>query len=360
LEVLLAMATKPCEWCRVPAPFAEPTFPTPLRRVPELSHDLAEVWLKDDGQTHAVYGGNKVRQVAALVRDAEERGARRVLTFGAAGSHHVLTTTLFARARGLECAALLTPQPGSEHAKSTLRAAIGAGLEAFPARGNLAVPWAFGRAFQAGDVLIAPGGFGARGAAAYADAVGELVTQFDELGEAAPDCIVVPLGTGVTAAGLLAGVTLRGLKTIVVAVAILDNPFARAVVSWLAGAVLARERPELTASRQARDRRELTARGRARLEIERRFVGAGYGAPTEAGERALERAASFGIELDPTYTAKTMACVLELVERARVSGRSRPLRIVYWHTLSAAPLEPLLVEAPAFEELSPALRELVR
>lgn len=328
--------------------FAAPSFPTPLRRVPELSHERAELWLKDDGRTHPVYGGNKVRHVAALVRDAEERGARRIVTFGAAGSHHVLAMTLFARARGLACRAVLAAQPRSEHAVDTLRAALGAGLEAFPAWPSVSAPLALARAFDFGDVLVPPGGLGARGASAYADAVGELALQCEALGVSPPDCIVVPLGTGVTAAGLLAGVTLRRLATTVVAVAVVGNPLARAFVTAMARSVLARRGGEPGALRADS------------LRVERGFVGDGYGAPTRAGELARVRAAAAGIELEPTYTAKAMACALELVDRARSVRRERPLRILYWHTLSAAPLEPLLAAAPSFEELPRSLQRLFR
>jgi D-cysteine desulfhydrase len=289
-----------------------------------------------------------VRPVVALVRDAEERGARRIVTFGAAGSHHVLTMTLFARARGLACRAVLAPQPRSEHAVDTLRAALGAGLEAFPAWPSVMAPWAFARAYGVGDAIVPPGGLGVRGASAYADAVGELVTQCEELGVPLPDCIVVPLGTGATAAGLLAGVTLRGLETTVVAVAVVGNPLARVLVTSMARGVLARRGGEPSALRSES------------LRIERGFVGDGYGAPTRAGKVAVERAAAAGIELDPTYTAKTLACVLELVESTRTQRRARPLRIVYWHTLSAAPLAPLLAGAPRFDELPRALQRLFR
>ncbi len=326
--------------------FPEPSYPTPLRRLDELCHRSAQVWLKDDGQTHAAYGGNKVRQVSALVRAAAERGARRVLTFGAAGSHHVLTTTLFARARGLGCAAVLMPQPKSEHAVNTLRAALGAGLDAFAAAPEVLVPLAFLRAFRAGDAVIAPGGFGARGATAYADAFAELLMQFRALGEEAPDCVVVPLGTGGTAAGLLAGAAVAGGETAVVAVGVLRNPLSGVMVRGLAAAVL-RHRGE-DAGRVVH----------AKLRIERGFVGEGYGLSTAAGDAALARAAELGVELDPTYTAKTFACVLELVERLRGTRRARPLRIVYWHTLSAVSLDALLVGAPSFAELPRALRRL--
>ena len=82
-----------------------PLYPTPVRACPELSHAQAELWLKNDGLSHPIYGGNKVRKAERLVAEALRCGAKRVLSFGAAGSHHLLTLTLFARAAGLESVA---------------------------------------------------------------------------------------------------------------------------------------------------------------------------------------------------------------------------------------------------------------
>jgi hypothetical protein len=81
---------------------------------------------------------------------------------------------------------------------------------------------------------------------------------------------------------------------------------------------------------------------RAKLVIEPGFVGDGYGHATSAGDRATERAAAVGLELDPTYTAKAFAKVLDIADRLRETGRARPVRIVYLHTLSSLPLDPLL------------------
>jgi len=326
--------------------FSEPTYPTPLRRLPELSHADAELWLKDDGKTHPEYGGNKVRKANALVRDAEARGARRLLTFGAAGSHHVLTLALFARARGLACAAMLTPQPRSEHAVHTLCAGLGVGLEAFPAPTGLAAPAALAQAMRAGDVVIPPGGSNALAASEYAAAVAELVGQLEELGEPPPDYLAVPLGTGGTTAGLYAGVCSLRLPTTVLGVSILANPFSQLIVEQLAGAVL---------SLRGRDATELDT---TRLRIAPDFIGQGYGFATREGELATERLAASGLELDQTYTAKSMACVLDLIDRLRNTRRTRPLRIVHWHTLSSVPLAPLLEGAPAWDDLPPGLRRL--
>jgi 1-aminocyclopropane-1-carboxylate deaminase/D-cysteine desulfhydrase-like pyridoxal-dependent ACC family enzyme len=325
----------------------ETSFPTPLRRLSELSHAGAELWLKDDGVTHSSYGGNKVRKLAAIVRAAEAGGARRLVTFGAAGSHHVLTTALFARAAGLACAAVLTPQPASEHAVDTLRAALHAGLEAYAAPTPLELPLALARALRRGDVVVPPGGSNVLGASQYADAVRELRDQLGELGAPPPDYIVVPLGTGGTAAGILAGTSLHGLASTVVAVSILKNPASRWLVQRLARAILG------------------TRLGDANLalpswRLEPGFVGRGYGFRTPEGDGATVRLHELGLELDPTYTAKSMACVLRLLSGLHERANSRPVRILYWHTLSTRPLEPLLAGAPSFAALPPGLTRLLK
>lgn len=311
------------------APFPSPTYPTPLRRCPELETEHGELWIKNDGLSHPTYGGNKVRKLERFMADARARGASRVLTFGAAGSHHVLTTALFARASGMRAAALLTPQHATPHARDTLRAALAQGLEAFPVPDPLALPRALRRAWRPGDYVIAPGGSSVLGTVAYHDAVVELSEQLRLGSLPTPDVLVVPLGSGGTCAGLLAGVAACGLATRVIGVLVVRNPGARWLVQALAAAAL----------------RRLGARARVReapLEIEAAYVGAGYGIPTAAGQRALEVAARVGLELDPTYTAKAFAKVLDLLQARPVSPLGRRLRVLYWHTLSAVPIAPLL------------------
>jgi hypothetical protein len=91
-----------------------------------------------------------------------------------------------------------------------------------------------------------------------------------------------------------------------------------------------------------------------RLSMDTRFLGAGYGHPNRYGEDAAAEAMKVaGIVLDPTYTAKAFAGALWHLR----SQRSR--RVLYWHTLSSAPMEPLLEDAPAESELDPRLRRLV-
>jgi 1-aminocyclopropane-1-carboxylate deaminase/D-cysteine desulfhydrase-like pyridoxal-dependent ACC family enzyme len=300
-----------------------------------------ELWIKDDGATAPLYGGNKVRKLEYVLAAARARGARRILTFGAGGSHHVLATTLYARTIGIETAAVLWPQPWSAHAEDILRAAIGAGLQAFPVGSRAAAPLGLVRIRSRGDYLVPPGGSSPTGALGYLTATRELAQQVRAHDAPEPDAIVVPFGSGGTAAGILAGVVREGLKARVIAVDVAIGSSAGAIlVLALARAVLRTDGPKEGLSGLAR-----------RLTVERGYFGAGYGHATAAGVAAMEEARTLGLSLDPTYTAKTFAAALDMVRRS--PGQA----VLYWHTLSSRPLEQLLADAPG--TLPPPLAALL-
>jgi hypothetical protein len=121
--------------------------------------------------------------------------------------------------------------------------------------------------------------------------------------------------------------------------------------TWLAGAV-ARSLARACARRAAVAVPASALRGR--IVVDDRYVGDGYGHATAAGDEAMRLAHRHaGFDLDPTYTAKAFARALAL--------RGDPLEgtVLYWHTLSSAPLEHLLVAAPAEGALAPSVRRLL-
>jgi 1-aminocyclopropane-1-carboxylate deaminase/D-cysteine desulfhydrase-like pyridoxal-dependent ACC family enzyme len=296
-------------------------LPTPVQRL-AIDDLRSELWLKQDGLAHDVYGGNKARKAALLLDHAALLGAQRVLTFGAAGSHHVLAMTLFGRQRGLGVAAVLLPQPATAHAKAVLARGLQAGLEPHPARSLLAASWVTARAHRRGDYVIAPGGSSARGAQAHALAVAELEAQVAAGLLPAPDWIVVPLGSGGTAAGLLAGLARSRLSARLLAVSVVNNPLAAGQVRFLAKRTL-----------QLQGGSQPQRAWQERLVVDARQVGRGYGWATAAGEQASLVAERVGLSLDPTYTAKAFASALALA-RGQHDSIATPLRILYWHTLS--------------------------
>lgn len=329
-----------------------PLYPTPVRACLELSHARAELWLKNDGHSHALYGGNKVRKAERLIAEAKRRGAKRVLSFGAAGSHHLLTLTMFAREAGLESAALVFPQPRTQHALDTLRAGLGLGLQVHPVRHAASIPWLLPSVLRSGDYLIAPGGSNVIGARACADAVDELAQQIATGDLPNPDWIVVPLGSGGTCAGLAAGVVRRGMGCRVLGVQVVGGVGPRLAARYLARKVLLLS-----------DASEHRAKLAARLSFDSSQVGPGYGSSSSAGVQATNIARGIGLDLDQTYTAKAFAAVLRLLDTAASSDAEqlgRPRRILYWHTLSATSLEPLLRAAPSESELPEAVRCLLR
>ncbi len=324
--------------------FPEPSLPTPLTRCSELCTEQVELWIKNDGLSHGVYGGNKVRKVARLIAEARRNGARRVLTLGAVGSHHVLTSALFAEAAGLRCAAVLIPQQRSAHVVDTIRASLAHGLEPYCVEHRALAPLRMLSAWRPGDHFIPPGGSNVSGALAYVAAVDELVEQHREQGLQMPDWIIVPVGSGGTSAGIAAGVIKHRLKTRVLGVQVIPGPAPAWYASGLARVLLRR------LALPAADLSQV-------LVFDASQAGPGYGVATAAGDAASERARAAGLELDSTYTAKTFAAVLAQLQRAAASKQRA--RLLYWHTLSAVPLAPLLETAKAPDDLPAAVKRLL-
>ncbi len=312
-------------------------FPTPVERLETLSTPHCDLWVKRDDLTHAIYGGNKVRKLERVLASATAAGVTRIVTVGAAGSHHVLATTYFGSRVGIAVEAVLVPQPRTSHVVDVLRADIALGLRAFAARSWARAPFAVARRVAAGARFVTVGGSSLDGAMGYVDAAYELGGQVRSGAMPEPDLCVVALGSGGTAAGLAAGFLAQGMKTRVVAVCV-SQPIAllRMMAYGLAWGC----------ARRAGVRAKLGAL-RYRIAINPHFLGRGYGYATPQGEAATRDAAFACLALDQTYTAKAFACALATV-------RSEPPRarcVLYWHTLSSAPLQPLLVGAPSEREL---------
>jgi 1-aminocyclopropane-1-carboxylate deaminase/D-cysteine desulfhydrase-like pyridoxal-dependent ACC family enzyme len=316
-------------------------YPTPVEHLGSLSRPGCELWVKRDDLTAALYGGNKVRKLEAILEDVVAKRAQRIVTFGAAGSHHVLATALFGRQAGVGVAAILTPQARTSQAIDNLRASIAAGLEACPAS-PVGVAAQLARTLSRGDYIVPPGGSSVDGALGYARAAAEIASQVRDGSMPAPDAIVVALGSGGTAAGLVAGLAIERLAVKVVAVRVV-HPLLAGTLRTVALAALV--------ARRAGGRVSLASLA-DRLQIEARFAGKGYGRPSAEGDRAADLAARAGLVLEPTYTAKTFAAALDRVAHGGYK------QILFWHTFSSAPLAPLLERAPSEDDLPAALRGL--
>ena len=315
-------------------------FPTPVRELRGVAGGATRLWIKHDDRTSPLYGGNKMRKAERLLEDARARGAKEIITVGAVGSNHVLTMGVFAKPIGIRVAAVVVAQPETEHVLQNLRADLAQGIELIPAasyaHAAAIVAWRRLR----GAYYVPAGGSNAIGAAGFVAAVRELAAQVaaGELPE--PDVIVVPLGSGGTAAGLVAGLALERMSTRVLAVTVAEPP-------WLV------ERNARTLAKRCAGK-PTPDRLLERLEHDRSYLGKGYGHATAQSVQALEQGKQLGLTLEHTYTAKAFAAALDLVRR----GTAR--NVLFWQTLSSAPMAPLLEGAPPEAAIDPRLKRLAR
>lgn len=81
---------------------------TPLEKLSRLSDYLGrEIYIKRDDVTPMAMGGNKLRKLEFLAADAVRQGADTLVTAGAIQSNHVRQTAAVAAKLGLQCVALL-------------------------------------------------------------------------------------------------------------------------------------------------------------------------------------------------------------------------------------------------------------
>jgi len=312
------------------------------------------LWVKRDDRAGLVYGGNKPRKLEFLLAEALARGTDTVLTFGAIGSHHALAVALCGELHGLRMILVAVGQPPTPHVLETLHRILGAGarLEFVGSSARAAISgakqWLLPGPGRKRPLLVMPGGSSPLGCVGFVEAALELEAQVREGALPEPEIIAVPVGSMGTAAGLLAGLSLTSLRSRVLGVVVNDLlPISARRVRGLADRTLQllRKRdpsfPELRADP-------------ARLELQRAWMGAGYGHPTAAGERAVARAAEAGITLEGTYTGKTLAAVLDRAGRNAPAGT-----VLFWNTFNSIPLAP--VARPCEPEALPAaLRDFLR
>ncbi len=289
--------------------------PTPVRRLEGIAGGPAGVWLKDESVFgDGGWGGNKVRKLEWLLPDAVRRGRRSILTFGGLGTNWGLATALYGRELGLEVALALVDQPRDRRVEAQLQRLrlSGAALHFTRTRARTvaALPALVARHTRGGrpPLVLPPGGSSPLGVLGYVEVALELAAQVDagELPE--PERVIVPVGSGGTAAGLLLGLGMAGLSSRVLGVIVSDQP--RLDPAGLAGRARAAARLLRKRGYPAR----IPEPDPGRMDVVRDWLGAGYGHPTADSERAVTDAAATGLTLDPVYTGKAMAALRTMNE----------------------------------------------
>jgi D-cysteine desulfhydrase len=305
------------------------SFPSPVESLPGAS-GRPPAWLKrEDLNVEPPHlGGNKVRALEFLLGDV--RPGDVVVTLGGEGSTHVLATAVHAARLGARTIALRWPHEMNPSAHLVARAATRGGARIVRTPNSLTAVLAtlavrpLSRYWRVRVIPI--GGSTPVGTLGHVNAALELAAQVEAGLLPTPARIVVPLGSGGTAAGLLLGLAIAGLPTRVVAARVASR---LGTFNWrvlrLAHAT-ARLIERHTGRRVARVLPE-------RLAIDHTVYGGAFGRAFPEGEAlARDIAAAHGLQLDGTYGAK--AVVAAIAAAGDPDGET-----LYWVTFDTRALE---------------------
>jgi D-cysteine desulfhydrase len=271
--------------------------------------------------TASPIGGNKVRALDFLLGGLQP--GEETLTAGAVGSTHSLTTVVHANRLGARTTVVRWPQEMNDVAVVVARRIA---TEAGAVLDTGSVPaayWHVARIRLSRHVRWVPaGGTSALGILGHVDAALELATQIEAGACPMPARVVVPLGSGGTAAGLALGLEIARLPTRVVGVRVVSRLVAnrRRVMRLASRAARLIERiaPGVRVPRLSADR----------LRVAEGHFGGAYARETIEGRMAAERFRDghAPARLEPTYTAKAFAAAL-----ARCDGEAT----LFWLTFDS-------------------------
>jgi D-cysteine desulfhydrase family pyridoxal phosphate-dependent enzyme len=303
-------------------------YPTPLEFLPRLSADLGRpIWIKRDDQIGPGLGGNKTRKLEYLLAEAQQRDARKIVTFGGLQSNHARLTVAAANRLGMQTHLFYFERcPTRLCGNLSLNRALGAKMYFIPLGGGggmsleasiRLVRWLAW--LRLGPHYFIPvGGHSVRGCLGYVRAALEIDEQARAMGIEDAH-VVLAAGSGGTLAGLMAGLALIGspLSLLGIDVGKLWKGFPNSIAKLAVEICAFLGEPHSFSADQV-------------PLVEGRYVGQAYGQPSPEGLDALECLASLeGILLDPVYTSKAFAGLLDLSRQNKL-GSDEPL--IFLHT----------------------------
>lgn len=297
--------------------------PTPLEHLPRLSDYLGrDIFIKRDDFTPVAMGGNKLRKLEFLAADALREGADVLLTAGAIQSNHVRQTAAVAARLGLKCVALLE-NPIGTHAENYLSNGNRLLLDLMDAEvimvdtlhnptEQLAEEATRLEAQGFRPYIVPVGGSNALGALGYVECAQEIAHQSEGVVDFA--AVIVASGSAGTHAGLAVGLEHLLPETELVGVTV-----SRQVDAQLP--LVERLRQSLAET--------LEVQVKAPITLWDDYFAPRYGEPNDEGMAAVKLLAQLeGILLDPVYTGKAMAGLLDGISQ-NCFRREGPLLFIH-------------------------------
>lgn len=312
-------------------------LPTPLQEANNLRKivDGPRIFLKRDDETGFALGGNKARKLEYIMADAVAKNADVVIAFGSIGSNCARLVAASARKLGMDVVLVLCGEkPETLQGNVFLDLIFGADVRLidehplkFLMRNSNKPTLVEGmlnsiaeekRAEGYTPYIVPGGGFCPLGIAAYMNAAAELVTQAASMGFTI-DNVVVAAGSGGTYAGLALGMKALFSGTRVIGI---DMSKIRSLEALI-------DRIVTGANDTARTLDVPVELEPGDVELYD-YAGEGYPIPSPEAYDAIRTLANYeGVLLDPIYTAKAMAGLIDLVRRGRFGKHET---VIFVHT----------------------------
>ena len=298
-------------------------LPTPLEEMPRLSEALGgpRLFVKRDDQTGLATGGNKARKLEFLVADALEKGADTIITSGAVQSNHARQTAAAAARFGLRaCLVLGGESPDRWTGNLLLDKLLGAEIRWAGERdGSRVMEEVAEEEKRAGrnPYIIPYGGSNPVGATGYVEAMVELMAQL-EVRDLQVERVVFPSSSGGTQAGLMVGAKALGFAGQIEGISVDKTE-----------EVLKARLEELVAETTAFLGLDLSFASEDFI-VHDDYLGEGYakiGPPEQEAIRLSAR--TEGLLVDPVYTGRAMAGLIDLIRRGAFGTDET---VLFWHT----------------------------
>ena len=294
-------------------------LPTPIENMPRLEKELngPRLLVKRDDQTGLAFGGNKTRKLEFLVAEAQAAGADLLITAGALQSNHCRQTAAAAARFGFACTLVLVGEPPDQpSANLMLDQLFGAEIiwtEKTRRDATLQVTFEKSAAQGRKPYLVPYGGSNPTGALGYVFAMEEFVGQAVHA-----DWLVFASSSGGTQAGLVLGARIFHYPGKVLGISV-DEPQC-----------LLQEHVAQLASETSERLGERLEFKPDEVMVNADYAAPGYGVLTDAERAAIQLfAKQEGILLDPVYTGRAAACLIDLIRR---DFFKKGETVLFWHT----------------------------
>jgi D-cysteine desulfhydrase len=288
---------------------------TPLEKLSSLSSRLGgpNIYMKRDDLLGLAGGGNKTRKLEFVVADALKQGADTLITCGAVQSNHCRITLAAAVKEGLKCRLVLEERvPGSYKPDASgnnfLYKLLGVeSIQVVPGGSDMPAEMkkvADALSSENRKPYVIPGGASTPlGALGYVACAEEILAQSFDQGISF-DRVVCASGSAGTHAGLVVGFlgTNSGIPVYGIDVSrkkgVQEEIVLKLAIQTAGLAGVNREIP------------------RESITCFDEYVGPGYSIPTEGMVEAVKLVArTEGILMDPVYTGKAMAGLIDLIRK---------------------------------------------